>query len=35
MNKPSAGMLAYAWVEMQGEAIGEPKDIAKRFMVLQ
>ena len=35
MNKSSAGMLAHAWVEVQGEMIGEPEDIADRFMVLQ
>jgi Transglutaminase-like superfamily len=35
MNKSSIGMLAHAWVEVQGESIGEPDDIADRFMVLQ
>ena len=35
MSKSSTGMLAHAWVEVQGEMIGEPDDIIARFMVLE
>jgi hypothetical protein len=34
MNKSSTGMLAHAWVELQGEKIGEPGQITERFKVL-
>ena len=34
MNKSSNRLFAHAWVELQGEMIGEPEDIAERFMVL-
>ena len=35
MNKSSTGIFAHAWVEMQGEMIGEAEDIAERFTILQ
>jgi hypothetical protein len=35
MNKSSTGLLAHAWVEMEGQAIGEPEDISDRFKVLR
>lgn len=34
MNKSSNQLFAHAWVEIQGEMIGEPEDIAERFEVL-
>lgn len=34
INRSSAGMLAHAWVELDGQAIGEPEDITERFAVL-
>jgi hypothetical protein len=34
-NKTSTGIIAHAWVELDGEAIGEPEDIAESFKVLQ
>ncbi len=34
INKSSTGMFAHAWVELDGQAIGEPEDITERFMVL-
>ena len=35
MNKTSTGMLAHAWVEIDGQAIGESEDISERFKVLR
>ena len=35
MNKTSTGLLAHAWVEVQGKMIGEPDDIAERFEALK
>jgi hypothetical protein len=35
INKSSTGMLAHAWVELGGQAIGEPEDITERFALLQ
>jgi hypothetical protein len=35
MNKAPTGMHAHAWVEVDGEAVGEPEDIADDFRVLQ
>ena len=35
INRSSTGMLAHAWVELAGRAIGEPEDITERFAVLQ
>ena len=35
INKSSTRMLAHAWVELDGQAIGEPEDIAERFAILQ
>jgi hypothetical protein len=35
MNKASTGFFAHAWVEVDGEAVGEPEDITGNFMVLQ
>jgi hypothetical protein len=34
MNRSSTGLLAHAWVEMEGQAIGEPEDISDRFKIL-
>jgi hypothetical protein len=34
MNKSSTKIFAHAWVEVQGEMIGEPEDIAERFIIL-
>ena len=34
MNKAPTGMLAQAWVEVDGEAVGEPEDIAEDYKVL-
>jgi hypothetical protein len=34
-NKTSTGIIAHAWVELDGDAIGEPEDIAESFKVLQ
>jgi hypothetical protein len=35
MNKNALGMSAHAWVEVAGEAIGEPDDIPERFKILE
>jgi hypothetical protein len=35
INRFASGMLAHAWVELDGQAIGEPEDITERFMVLK
>ena len=35
MNKTSAGIYAHAWVELAGDAIGEPEDITESFKILQ
>jgi hypothetical protein len=35
INKSASGLLAHAWVEVLGEKIGEPGDIAERFEILQ
>ena len=32
--KTAAGMHAHAWVEIAGQAVGEPADIAEKFIVL-
>ena len=34
VSKTNVGRYAHAWVEMQGENIGEPGDIAERFVRL-
>ena len=34
INKSSKGVLAHAWVDIQGEMVGEPEDIAERFEIL-
>jgi hypothetical protein len=33
-NKSSMGIRAHAWVEVEGQAIGEPEDIVERFKIL-
>jgi hypothetical protein len=35
MNKTSTGIYAHAWVNVAGEAIGEPEDISERFKILK
>jgi hypothetical protein len=35
INRSSTGMLAHAWVDVDGQAIGEPEDISERFALLQ
>ncbi|MGB8212675.1 MAG: lasso peptide biosynthesis B2 protein [Anaerolineales bacterium] len=34
MSKTATGMIAHAWVEVAGEAIGEPEDLPAHFTVL-
>jgi hypothetical protein len=34
INRSPTGMLAHSWVELAGQAVGEPEDITERFMVL-
>jgi hypothetical protein len=34
IQKNSTGMYAHAWVEMEGESVGEPEDVAERFKPL-
>jgi hypothetical protein len=34
VNKASTRMVAHAWVEVEGEAIGEPEDITERFSLM-
>lgn len=35
VNKSLVGINAHAWVEIMGQAIGEPEDIDERFKVLE
>jgi hypothetical protein len=35
VNKSLVGIHAHAWVEIMGQAIGEPEDIDERFKVLK
>jgi hypothetical protein len=35
VNKTPAGMYSHAWVELDGQPIGEPQDIPDRFKILQ
>ena len=35
VNKSATDLTAHAWVEMDGENIGEAEDIAERFMILK
>ena len=35
VNKSLTGIHAHAWVEVKGQAIGEPQDIEVRFKVLE
>jgi hypothetical protein len=35
VNKSLVGINAHAWVEIMGQAIGEPEDIDQRFKVLE
>jgi hypothetical protein len=35
MNRSLVGIHAHAWVELMGQAVGEPEDIDERFTVLK
>jgi hypothetical protein len=35
MNRSQAGIHAHAWVELMGQAIGEPEDIGEQFTSLR
>lgn len=35
VNKTSTGMHAHAWVELQGEPIGEAENVSERFTILE
>jgi hypothetical protein len=35
VNRTATGRYAHAWVEMEGESIGESEDIAERFTTLR
>jgi hypothetical protein len=35
MNSSLTGMQAHAWVQVLGQAIGEPEDIETRFKILE